>query len=35
MSGHVESVSIVTSDQEHIPRKNKGKKNSNTLIKGK
>ena len=35
MSGHVESVSIATPDKKRIPRKNKRKKTSDTLIEGK
>ena len=35
MSGHVESVSTVTPDKECIPRKNKRKKTSDTLIRRK
>ena len=32
MSGHVESVSSLTPYQQRIPRKNKRKKTSDTLI---
>ena len=35
MSGHVESVSSVTSHKQRIPHKNKIKKFSDTVIKGK
>ena len=35
LSGHGESVSSVASYQQHIPRNNKRKKNSDTLISGK
>ena len=35
MSGHEKSVSSVTPDKQHIPRKNKIKKTSETLITGK
>ena len=35
MSGHGASVSGVTPDKRRIPRKNKRKKTSDTLIKGK
>ena len=32
MPGHGESLSSVTPDQQHIPRKNKKRKTSDTLI---
>ena len=32
MSGHGESLSTVTTDQQHIPYKNKRKKTSDNLI---
>ena len=35
MSGHGESVSSVTTDKQRIPRNNKRKKTSKTLITGK
>ena len=35
MSGHGKSLSSVTPDQQHIPRKNKWKKTSDTSITGK
>ena len=35
MSGHRESLSSVTPDKQHIHRKNKINKTSDTLIKGK
>ena len=35
MSGHGESVSIVTPDKQRIPRNNKRKKTTDTLITGK
>ena len=35
MSGHGESVSSVTLDKQRIPRKNKRKNTSDTLVRGK